>query len=181
MTVVVVVGLAHQLARRMGGVRIEVHVAIQVRPRPVERRDARLIHLDQLLWRQKFGAIRPLDVGDRRLNELEPLLPTTFGRVFAVRNCRQGQRNHRQHAHHVTRQTVHTRTPTYFLNDGPACFLIRMPCTPCPHGMQWVLTRLFFGGKHGRPRPAANGHCSPAGPLVLIPKLGLHRCPAINL
>src|SRR5204862_7109425 len=113
--------------------------------------------------------------------ERAPLPPTTFRRVFAVRNCPKGQRNHRQHAHHVTRQTVHTRTPTYVLNDGPACFLIRMPCTPCPHGMQWVLTRLFFGGKHGRPRPAANGHCSPAGPLVLIPKLGLHRSPAIDL
>src|SRR6266480_7134078 len=60
-------------------------------------------------------------------------------------------------------------------------FLIRMPCTPCPHGMQWVLTRLFFGSKHGGPRPAAKGHCSAAGPLVLIPKLGLHRCPAFNL
>ena len=116
-TVAVVVGLAHQLARRIGGVRIDVHVAIQVRPRPVERRDARLIHLDQLLWRQKFGAIRPLDVGDRRLNKLEPLLLTTFGTVFAVRNCHKRQRKHRQHAHHVTRQTLHTRTPTYVLNE----------------------------------------------------------------
>src|SRR5256885_16526955 len=40
---------------------------------------------------------------------------------------------------------------------------------------------LFFGSKHGGPRPAAKGHCSAAGPLVLIPKLGLHRCPALNL
>ncbi len=95
MTDAVVVGLAHQLARRVGGVRIEVHVAIQVRPRPVERRDARLIHLDQLLWRQKSGAIGLLDVGDRRLNELEPLLLTTFETVFALRNRRKRQRNHR--------------------------------------------------------------------------------------
>jgi len=27
------------------------------------------------------------------------------------------------------------------------------------------------------PRPAAKGHCSAAGPVVLIPKLGLHRIP----
>jgi len=47
--------------------------------------------------------------------------------------------------------------------------------------MQWVLTRLFFGGKQGGLRPAAKAHCSAAGPLVLIPKLGLHRCPALNL
>jgi len=47
--------------------------------------------------------------------------------------------------------------------------------------MQWVLTRLFFGSKHAGPRPAAKGHCSAAGPMALIPKLGLHRCPALNL
>jgi hypothetical protein len=99
------------------GVRIDVHIAIQVGPFAIKRRDARLIHPDQLLWRQKFGAVRVLDVGDRCLNELEPLLLTTFGTVLALRNSCQRQRHHRQHAYHVTRQTVHTRTPTYFLNE----------------------------------------------------------------
>src|SRR5438105_15849228 len=54
-----------------------------------------------------------------------------------------------------------------------------MPCTPCPHGMQWVLTRPFVFSEASMvaPRPAAEGHCGAARPVVLIPKRGLHRVP----
>src|SRR6266699_1872689 len=49
--------------------------------------------------------------------------------------------------------------------------------------MQWVLTRPFFFSEasNGGPRPAAKGHCGAAGPLVLIPKLGLHGVPRCAL
>jgi len=73
--------------------------------------------------------------------------------------------------------TVLARRPsrTCLFFDSPAVYAL-----PPWHAMG-INPPPFFGTTHGRPWPAAKGHCSAGGPLVLIPKLGLHHCPTLNL